>query len=79
VVAVGSTSSPLTLTLNGVGPATLGGVLVSGPFEESDNCACNGQTWAVRVYFNPTGSGLLDQRAGAAVAAARSRRTPYAQ
>jgi sugar lactone lactonase YvrE len=60
VVAVGSTSAPLTLTLSGVGPAAISGILVSGPFEESDNCGTslpNGQTCTVYVYFKPTGSG----------------------
>ncbi len=60
LVAVGSTSAPLTLTLSGVGPLTISAILVSGAFNESDNCGSNlpnGQTCTVYVYFKPTGSG----------------------
>jgi hypothetical protein len=60
LTAVGSTSPPLALTLSGVGPLTIGAILVSGPFIESDNCGSslpNGQTCTVYAYFKPTGSG----------------------
>jgi len=60
LVAVGSTSPPAALTLSGVGPLTIGAILISGPFAEADNCGSslpNGQACTVYVYFRPTGSG----------------------
>ncbi|MGD0360889.1 MAG: choice-of-anchor D domain-containing protein [Bryobacteraceae bacterium] len=60
MLAVGSTSEPLALTLSGVGPLTIGAILVTGPFAESDNCGSslpNGQACTVYVYFKPTAAG----------------------
>ena len=57
MLAVGSTGEPLALTLSGVGPVTIGAILVTGPFAESDNCGSslpNGQACTVYVYFKPT-------------------------
>ena len=62
VLPVGSTSEPQPLTLSGVGPLTLGAILVTGPFVESDNCGSslpNGQVCTVYVYFRPTASGAV--------------------
>lgn len=60
VLTVGSTSEPQALTLSGVGPLTIGAILVTGPFVEADNCGSslpNGQTCTVYVYCKPTSAG----------------------
>jgi DNA-binding beta-propeller fold protein YncE len=60
LVTIGSTSPPQALTLSAVGPLTITTVLVTGAFEEADNCPAsltNGQTCAIYVYFKPTASG----------------------
>jgi hypothetical protein len=60
LAAVGATSAPQPITLSGVGPLTIRAILVTGPFEEADNCGTslpNGQTCTVYVYFKPTGAG----------------------
>ncbi len=60
LLAIGASSEPQALTLSGVGPLTIGAILVTGPFAESDNCGSslpNGQACTVYVYFKPTAAG----------------------
>jgi hypothetical protein len=65
-VAVGSSSAPFTFTLANVGANTidLGGIALTGPFTETDNCddglnavGTNGSTCTIMVTFTPTASG----------------------
>ena len=61
LLTIGTTSPPQALTLSAVGPLTITTVLVTGAFEEADNCPAsltNGQTCAIYVYFKPTASGI---------------------
>ena len=60
VVNIGATSPPQVLTLSAVGPLTLNAFLVSGGFEEADNCPASlpsGQKCTVYLYFRPTATG----------------------
>ena len=60
LVTVGSASPPQALTLSAVGPLTITTFLVTGAFQEADNCPSsltNGQRCTVYVYFKPTAAG----------------------
>jgi ribosomal protein L6P/L9E len=62
LTSVGSTSSPVSITLSSVGPLTISNISVTGPFSESDDCPAslaNGSTCTMYVYFTPTGSGSV--------------------
>ena len=57
---VGSTSSPFTVTLSGVGTVSILANQITGPFFESDNCPAslsNGQNCTMEVFYKPTASG----------------------
>ncbi len=63
LTSVGSTSSPLTLTLSAYGPVTITNISTSANYSEADNCPAsltNGTTCTMYVYFVPTASGTLN-------------------
>jgi hypothetical protein len=58
---VGTTATPQSVTLSGVGPAAISSITATGDFSEVDNCTGNlpnGSNCTVYVYFTPTASGL---------------------
>jgi len=60
LVTLGGASTPQFLTINGLGPLTIGSITITGPFSESDNCGtalANGSTCTVFVLFKPTAAG----------------------
>ena len=60
LVTIGSASPPQALTLSAVGPLNMSTMLVTGAFQEADNCPSslpNGQKCTVYVYFKPTAAG----------------------
>lgn len=62
LTAVGSTSSPETLTLSAYGPVSITNISTSANFSEADDCPAtltNGTTCIMYVYFVPTASGSL--------------------
>ena len=63
LTAVGSTSSPETLTLSAYGPVTISNISTSTNFSEADDCPSsmtNGTVCTMYVYFVPTASGNLN-------------------
>ncbi|HVN06139.1 MAG TPA: choice-of-anchor D domain-containing protein [Bryobacteraceae bacterium] len=61
LVTIGGASTPQLLTINGLGPLTIGSIAVTGPFSESDNCGtglANGGTCTVFVLFKPSAAGV---------------------
>ena len=63
LTAVGSTSSPESLTLSAYGPVTISNISTSTNFSEADDCPSsmtNGTVCTMYVYFVPTASGNLN-------------------
>jgi trimeric autotransporter adhesin len=63
LTSVGSTSSPLSLTVSAYGPVTISNISTTGAFSEADDCPAsltNGSTCAMYVYFVPTASGTAN-------------------
>jgi hypothetical protein len=63
LTSVGSSSSPLSVTVSAYGPVTVSNISTSGAFSEADDCPAsmtNGSTCAMYVYFVPTASGTAN-------------------